>query len=342
MMRLLFAMRLARRELRSGLAGFRIFLAALTLGVAAIAGVGSLGEAFLAGLSEQGRTLLGGDVRMQRQYQPASNGERAFMASYGRVSESASLRGMAADARQPEHAALIDLKAVDDAYPLLGAAQLNPALPLQGALACSADECGAAVEDALLVRLALRVGDAIRIGEGTFKIRARIVSEPDRVVGGFELGPHVLISNEGLKRAGLVIPGSLISYSYRIAFARAAAPETFRAQTERSFPDARWELRDSSNAIPRVTRFVRQATMFLSLVALSALVVGGVGAGQAVDAYLQRRRASIATLKAMGAEGSDIFLIYLLQILAVAGLGLLLGLSLGAALPFAEIGRAHV
>src|SRR5215467_8079955 len=92
------AVRFARRELRSGLAGFRIFLAALTLGVAAIAGVGSLGQAFLVGLSEQGRTLLGGDVRLQRLYQPADESDRAFFARYGVIAESASLRSMAADA----------------------------------------------------------------------------------------------------------------------------------------------------------------------------------------------------------------------------------------------------
>src|SRR3954453_17619604 len=107
---LALAMSFARRELRSGLAGFRIFLAALTLGVAAIAGVGSLGQAFLTGLSEQGRTLLGGDVRLQRLYQPASDAERKFLAAYGQVTESASLRSMAADAKSPDKRTLIELK----------------------------------------------------------------------------------------------------------------------------------------------------------------------------------------------------------------------------------------
>src|SRR5437016_13916027 len=107
------AIRFARRELRSGLSGFRIFLAALTLGVAAIAGVGSLGEAFLTGLSEQGRTLLGGDVRLQRLYQPATEAERQFMSSYGGVSESATLRSMAAAGSDPAKRTLVELKAVD-------------------------------------------------------------------------------------------------------------------------------------------------------------------------------------------------------------------------------------
>src|SRR5258706_11368738 len=332
---LILAIRFARRELRSGFSGFRIFLAALTLGVAAIAGVGSLGEGFLTGLSEQGRTLLGGDIRLQRLYQPATATERQFLSSYGAVSESATLRSMATAASNPLKRTLVELKAVDPAYPLIGQAVLAPAGDLQTALACDASGCGAVVEEALLARLGVKTGEAVRIGDADFTVRARIVSEPDRVAGGFTLGPRVLISSEGLSRAEPITLGSLLNYSYRVAFVGQTTPGMFRASLAAAFPQSVWEINDRSNAIPRVTRFVEQATMFLTLVGLTALVVAGVGAGQAVEAFLQRRRATIATLKAMGAEGSDIFLIYLLQIMAVAAVGLILGLALGAALPFA-------
>ena len=331
---LALAIRYARRELRSGLSGFRIFLAALTLGVAAIAGVGSLGQAFLTGLSEKGQMLLGGDVRMARQYVPADEKERAFMEGFGRVTGMASMRSMATDVSNPERRALIEIKAVDPLYPLVGQMVLDPLIPLGAALDCS-KTCGAVVEDTLLVRLGLKPGDLIRIGNADFEVRARIVSEPDRVVGGFTLGPRVMLSREGLTRSGLIVEGSLISYTYKIVFAGATTPEEFRAAEEAKFPDARWEVNDRTNAIPRVTRFVEQATMFLSLIALTALIVGAVGAGQAVEAFLERRRETIATLKAMGAEGRDIFLIYLVQIMAVACVGLVLGLMIGAALPFA-------
>src|SRR4051812_10457128 len=153
----------------------------MTLGIAAIAGVGSLGEAFLVGLSEQGRTLLGGDVRLQRIYQRADETERNFLAGYGRVTETAALRSMAADARDPNKRTLIELKAVDQSYPLLGETVLSPAMPLQTAIACNTQVCGAAVEEALLVRLGLRTGDTIHIGNADFIVRAQIVSEPDRI-----------------------------------------------------------------------------------------------------------------------------------------------------------------
>jgi len=329
------ALRYARRELRSGLSGFRIFLASLTLGVAAIAGVGSLGDAFLSGLSEQGQALLGGDVGLERPYRPADEMERAFMASFGNIAEFSTLRSMATDATNPASRTLIELKAVDSAYPLVGEMMLSPAMTLGDALACDDARCGAAVEDALLARLGISVGDAIHIGDEDFIIRAQIVSEPDRVAGGFALGPHVMVSREGLRESGLVIPGSLIDYSYRIAFRGDTTPENFRAEVKAAFPSESWRVTDRANAIPRVTRFVERATMFLTLVGLSALIVGGVGAGQAVEAFLERRRDTIATLKAMGATGGQIFLIHLVQIMAVAALALMLGLAIGAVLPFA-------
>jgi putative ABC transport system permease protein len=249
---LALALRFARRELRSGLAGFRIFLAALTLGVAAIAGVGSLGQAFLVGLSEQGRTLLGGDVRLQRMYEPADDAERSFLAKYGRVTGTAALRSMAANARDPTKRTLIELKAVDESYPLLGETVLSPAMPLQAAIACNAQVCGAAVEEALLVRLGLKTGDTIQIGNADFIVRAQIVSEPDRISGGFTLGPHVLVRLEGLQRAGLITPGSLINYAYRVAFAGKEEPRTFRADVVKTFPKGLWEVNDRNDALPQV------------------------------------------------------------------------------------------
>jgi len=336
MNRLALAVRFARRDLRSGLAGFRIFLAALTLGVAAIAGVGSLGDTFLTGLSEKGRTLLGGDVRLQRLYQPATAPERKLLTDFGTISETATLRSMATNAASPDKRALIELKGVDSAYPLAGQAVLSPAISLANALDCNAGGCGAAVEDALLARLGMNVGGKIRIGDGDFTIRARIVSEPDRVAGGFTLGPRVLVARNGLIRAGLVTPGSLITYSYRVAFASVAAtPEMLRAKIAAAFPQSAWQIEDSSNALPNVSRFVEQATMFLSLVGLTALVVAGIGAGHAVEAFLEGKRATIATLKTLGADGKEILLIYLLQIAAVAALGLAAGLVIGALFPFA-------
>src|SRR5205823_2622310 len=115
--------------------------------------------------------------------------ERKFLSGFGRITETAALRSMASDARNANNRTLIELKAVDQSYPLLGETVLEPAMPLQNVIACDAQSCGAAVEEALLARLSLKIGDALRVGNADFIIRARIVAEPDRISGGFTLGP---------------------------------------------------------------------------------------------------------------------------------------------------------
>src|SRR5258708_39257550 len=148
---------------------------------------------------------------------------------------------MASAGNDPAKRTLVELRAVDAAYPLIGQAVLAPALNLQAALNCDASGCGAVVEDALITRLGVKPGDSIRIGDADFTVRARIVTEPDRVAGGFTLCPRVLISSGGLSRASLVTPGSLLNYSYRVAFAGAATPAQFRAGPGPAVPDAVWD-----------------------------------------------------------------------------------------------------
>jgi len=122
------AIRLARRELRRGLSGFRIFLACLILGVASISGVGSLSEGLLEGLSRQGRELLGGDVQIRTTQRELSKKERDWLATQGRVSMTAETRAMAI-AQGRDARALVELKAVDANYPLYGFADVSPRRP---------------------------------------------------------------------------------------------------------------------------------------------------------------------------------------------------------------------
>lgn len=332
----MLALRLARRELRGGLKGFRIFFACLMLGVAAIAGVGSLAQAMLTGLAEQGRTLLGGDISVSLVHRTANAEERAFLAHHGRVSETTTLRAMAyaqGNGTEKERT-LVELKAADHAYPLYGAVGLTPTRDFHSALACKENVCGAVAEQTLLDRLHLQNGGTMRIGSQAFRVAAVLAGEPDRISGGFSLGPHVLISEAALKRTGLVTIGSLITYHYQIALAPDRAMAPFKKAATARFPDGGWQIRDRSDAAPGLRRFIEQVTMFLTLVGLTALAVGGVGAGQAIGALLDRKRAEIATLKALGAEGALIFRIYLSQVMAIALVAVGVGLAAGAALPF--------
>jgi putative ABC transport system permease protein len=339
------ALTFARRELRGGLAGFRVFFLCLVLGSAAISGVESLSDAFLTGLQDQGQVFLGGDVSVQLVHRAASPQERAFLESRGTVSETISMRAMAY-ARDNRNRQLVELKGVDARWPLFGAPAYIPAQQTRDVLACEGDGiCGAAAEQTLLDRLGVRRGDLIKLGDASLRIMAVLDSEPDRISTGFSLGPRLLVSSRALPATGLVSPESLVDYTYRVALkgntadpvAARGAITAFKDAADRQFPDAGWNIRDRSDAAPGIKRFIEQLTMFLTLVGLVALGVGGVGAAQSIHAFLDRKRNDIAILKALGAGGGFVFLVFFLQVMAVALLATVIGAVLGAGLPFAAV-----
>ena len=184
----------------------------------------------------------------------------------------------------------MELKAVDAAYPLYGTAELAPAIGLGAALARTDGQWGAAVDAALLTRLDLKLGDVVQIGEGAFAIRAVLTREPDFGSNLFVFGPRVMVSRDGLAAAGLLQPGAFIGQSYRVRLAPDVALPEFLTGIGMQLPDAGWRVRDYTNATPSIERFLDRVTLFMTLVGLTALLVGGIGIGNAVAGYLQGKR----------------------------------------------------
>ncbi len=335
------ALTFARRELRGGLRGFRVFFLCLALGSAAISGVESLSTAFLGGLRDQGQSLLGGDVQVQLSHRPATQEERQFLDARGTVSEIATMRAMAYSATGPERT-LVELKAVDGRWPLVGAPDFSPAQRVRDVLACEDDGvCGAAAEQSLLDRLHVKRGDLMKLGNVTLRLMAVVNGEPDRISGGFgiNLGPHLLVSSRLLPRSGLVAEGSLVDYAYRLLLRPGVTIETFRRDARQQMRGEGWRVSDRRDAVPNLRRLIEQVSMFLTLVGLTALCVGGAGAGQAILAFLDRKRADIAILKSLGAGGGLVFLTFFLQVMGIALLATLLGSALGVAVPFLAVWR---
>jgi len=336
-LRLPLAWRLAGRELRGGIGGFRLFLFCLALGAALIAGVGSVAEAVRTGLAHDARELLGGDVEIRLLYRPATAEQQQAFAAAGTVSAVDTLRAMAraADgtARQ-----LVEMKAVDSAYPLAGAVQLSPEQPLAAALAERDGVWGAVADPEVLERLGVKPGARITVGKLSYELRATIAREPDRGAGAFLLGPRLMVAEASLAETGLIQPGSLIYHQYRIAFRPGLDDKAFLADLAQRFPDAGWRIRGLEDASPGVKRFVDRTALFLTLVGLSALLIGGVGVGNAVRAYLESKTSTIAIMKCVGAPAGAIFALYLSLILLLALGGVVIGLALGALAPFAAAG----
>jgi len=330
------AAKLARRELRGGVRGFRLLVACLALGVAAVAAVGTLDAMLVAGLRDEARAILGGDIAVRQMHLPPEQDVRDLLAASGTVAVTRELRAMARGGTDGART-LVELKAVDEAWPLYGNLRTVPALPRAGLFAPwpggegTPPVWGAVIEPALADKLAIRTGDRLTIGAATFEIRALIEHEPDRLGGGtFRLGPRVLAAGEALDATGLIQPGSLVSHSLRVRLPAGDDADALAARLADGWPDAPWRVRTPDEASPGVARLVGRLSLFLGLVGLTALLIGGVGVANAVTAHLARKPATIATLKCLGAPAALIFRIYMIETLAIAGLGVALGIVLGA------------
>ncbi len=178
---------------------------------------------FPSGLDAQGRLLMGGDVAASRMHLRATPGEQQLLASQGRVGEVATLRAMARITRPAgsqsaaADQALVELKAVDANYPLVGELVLERVAATEMALSRRpSGRFGVAVDPYLLQRLGAGVGDRLAIGNGEFEVASTIVAEPDKLAGQAAFGPRVLMSMEALEASGLLQPGSLTRWTYRL------------------------------------------------------------------------------------------------------------------------------
>ena len=348
-MTLPLSFRFAGRELRSGVAGFRIFLACLALGVAAIAAAGSTAEAFRQGLATQGREILGGDLRVSVENRRFTPDERARFQAMGKTVFAA---GQAAMAEAPSgERRLVELRGVSPGYPLVGKVELTGAPNLDAAFAPDGDATGAAIEQALFDRLGLKLGDHFLIGEAKFVARAVLVSEPDRLGRGFSMAPRVLTSLKAVEDGGFLAEGlpdrgetariALPKGADANAAARLLDPqrpkeglgERRRGERQAGRPGGDLEVRTRDEAANGVKRLIDQLEYFLGFIGLASLVAGGLGVAGAVGAYLEARKPSIATLKALGAEGVLIRNMYLIQVAVLALLGVAIGLAIGASAP---------
>lgn len=330
-MSLSVAAKFARRELRGGVAGFRIFLLCLTFGVAAIAAIGTVRSSIQAGLEREGAALLGGDAEIELTYRFATEDEWAWMLREAvRISEIAEFRSMAVVEREEvTERGLTQIKAVDTAYPLVGAVALEPPMRLDQALTND----GTVMERVLADRLGLQVGDRYRLGEKEFTLSAILTREPDNGGNGFGFGPRIIVYRTALEGSGLLQPGTLFSSHYRLDFPEGAVLADLKRQARKSFENSGMRWRDSRAGAPGVAEFVDRLSAFLILVGLAGLAVGGVGVSSAVRAYLAGKTGVIATLRTLGADRRTIFQTYFLQIGVLGLLGIVMGLALGTVLP---------
>src|SRR5471030_2787681 len=268
------SLRFAARELRSGVRGFRIFLACLALGVAAIAAAGSTAEAFRQGLASEAAQILGGDLAVgveQREFTPK---DRAALEQLGATSYAVASRAMA---EAPSGARrLAELRGVSETYPLVGQVDLGGGGRLADALQPDGEAAGVVVEQALLDRLGLKLGDRFLVGNVPVVARAVLLGEPDRLSRGFGLGPRVLGRLQMVRDGGFLGPGLPFGETARISLRPGVSLSAAKAAIARALPANAYRVRDRNDAAPGFSRLIDQLEYFLGFIGLSSLIAGGL------------------------------------------------------------------
>ena len=332
-------LRFALRDLRGGLRYYGVFIACLVLGVMAIVGVAATSRAFRDGLAQQGAGLIGGDLSFSHAQGPAGAEERQFLAAAGKTSAITVLRAMA---RKPDDTKvlLVEIKAVDSAYPLVGAATTTPPLaPGENLAAFFNGKDGAPgilADPTIESRLGVKIGDRLELGSASFTIAGWLVREPDSI-GGVGFGPRVMMNDAGLAATGLIVPGSLARASLRVSLPPERSGDAdvsdLRKRFSAAFPGSGYEIRGRGDPSPQLTRNIERFAQFLTLIGLTALVCGGVGVGNSIRGLIDRKRRTLAILKALGASGGEAAQFVLIQAMLVAAASALLGAILGLFLP---------
>jgi putative ABC transport system permease protein len=319
-------LRVALIDLKLDVRRFAVLLACLALGVGTIAAVGSVGAALSDAVGRQSRAFLGGDLEASIGYRPANAEERALFAGFGKLTEVIEITSRATEG---ERSALISVRGVDGAYPLVGVVSTDPPQPLGDLLAARNGVFGMVGDQLLYDRLGARTGDTIRIGNEDFELRGKLLALPDQAARGFSIGASVLVPSASLAEAGILAPGVLARYRYKIDLA-GGDYATDAAAIKARFPDAGWQVRSPREASASLTRFLDIFDRFLILVGLSSLLVGGIGVSNATAAYITERERSIAILRSLGATGRRIMVHFLLQVMLLGAIGTAAGLALGA------------
>lgn len=336
-------LRLVAREVPHSLGQFSILIACIAIGVGAIVAVTSLSRALDAGLAGEGRVILGADAAFTLVQREASAAELDAIARHGKVSRIVLSRGMAIS--EAGESTLVEIKAIDAAYPVAGSFRIEGdaevvAAPVER-LAPGADGIhGIAIDATLAGKMDLKTGSALRIGGAQLRVTGLIANEPDKLAGGLGFGPRVIVSQAGLAATGLVQPGSLTRFVYRLDLGTAADASALQASLaaiQKAAPDAGWQVATRLRASPQLQRQVGRFTQFLTLVGLTALLVGGVGVANAARAFAEKQVMRIAMLKSLGATQRFVFVSALAQVMAFALIGIAIGLTVGVALPYLAI-----
>ena len=329
------AFRLALRDIRQGHRGFWIFVSCLFVGVAAITAVMTVTAAVLNGIARDGQIVLGGDISLGTQFRGMTDEQLEFLRQNSEeLTEFIEMRALMRPS-DIDKSTLVELKAVQDNYPLYGSLDIRGGGILQEAVDSRDGVWGALVDPALVQAGNAEIGSRIYLGNNQFEVTGVIERESDRIGSSGEFGfwPRVLVHYDALEGSGLVVGGSRNFYEYRLRLNETASVAEVLEKIRSAFSETVWTIRDTSGTAPNIQELVERLGVLLSLAGLTTLLVGGIGVSNAVRAYLDTRLTTIAILKCIGGSRELVFRMYLLQILMLSGIAIVIGIAIGALAP---------
>ncbi|HEX5818367.1 MAG TPA: FtsX-like permease family protein [Gemmatimonadales bacterium] len=321
-----FVIRLAARETRAAWRRLLVLTAAVTVGTGALVAINSFSDNLRSSVRDQARALLGADLSLESRRPFAAHAAAVLdtLARDGRVARTVNFAGMAYVPRTTG-TRLVQVTAVDGGFPFYGEIGTEPAAAWREL------QRGphVVVEPALLTQLDARVGDTLALGEGRFVITGTVTSIPGNVGVRAAFGARVFIPASELEATKLLAFGSRAEYS---AFVQLPAGRDAQALAKQYRPRLRADrvrIRSVEEDRDNLSETLGRLTDYLGLVALIALLLGGLGVASAVTVFIRRKLDAIAALRCIGATSRQVFSAYLLQSAAMGFLGSVIGVLLG-------------
>ncbi len=328
---MIYLLKLAWRDARASRGRLALTALAVVAGVAALAATGSLGANIRAAIDHQARALLGADLVVESRSAPDAETD-AFLARLG--GETAREVAFASMLVVPDAAGavmgsrLVTVRAADAAYPFFGDLVAEPA----GAKAELAAGDAVLVEETLLKQFGLAPGSTVRLGRKDFRVAGALRKMPGESAAIALLSPRVLVDRAGLDGAGLLGPGSLARYRTHFRFSEGTDVEALVKRERDGLRALRLNADTVGERKRELGRALENVNAFLRLTGLVALLLGAIGVAAAMHALVQRKLATVAVLRCLGAGAGLGLGVFLVQGVAVGVAGSLVGALAGAAL----------